>query len=233
MLGGSVFGMPLIDFSALALVLAGTLLATIAQSGWGEIGNALRSARGLVLPGFDTNANRRVLARWAGAVRKRGILGVDEPFPPDRVFAHGLVALVRSGSLRAMHQVHEAARETRVDRHARAARVFEQAGELAPVFGLVGTLFALTQIVPGLSAETTTSTSASTSAFAAIATAVLSSLYGVLSANLVFLPLAQAIARRSQREEEARTQLAEWLADEIEEVIPKRSQRVTHLHAAV
>ncbi|MEO0699427.1 MAG: hypothetical protein AAFY81_06880, partial [Pseudomonadota bacterium] len=120
-LDASVFDMALIDLSALALVLAGTVLATIAQSGWGDIGNALRSVSALTQPGFDAGANRTALARWARAVRKRGILSVDEPFPPDRVFAHGLVALVRSGSLRAMHQVHEAAREARVDRHARAA----------------------------------------------------------------------------------------------------------------
>lgn len=227
MLGAFVFDTPLIDLTALALVLVGTVLATIAQSGWRDIGNALRTARGLMRPGFDTTANRRALARWASAVRKRGILSVDEPFPPDRIFARGVVALVRVGSLRAMQDVHEAARGPRMDRHARATRVFEQAGELAPVFGLVGTLFAMTQITSGLAIET------STSAFAAIATAVLSSLYGVLSANLVFLPLAQAIARRSQREEEARAALAKWLADEVEDVIPKRSHSVTPLHAAV
>jgi len=126
-----------------------------------------------------------------------------------------------------MRDVHEAARGDRIDRHARAARVFEQAGELAPVFGLVGTLFAMTQIASGLSIDT------GTSAFAAIATAVLSSLYGVLSANLVFLPMAQAIARRSQREEEARADLADWLAEELADVVPAPIQRVTPLHAAV
>ncbi|MEL7446519.1 MAG: hypothetical protein AAGK02_12030, partial [Pseudomonadota bacterium] len=46
---------------------------------------------------------------------------------------------------------------------------------------------------------------------ASLATAVLSTLYGVLSAHLVFLPLAMAIDRQGEHEEQARDRLVEWL----------------------
>ncbi|MEM9310141.1 MAG: MotA/TolQ/ExbB proton channel family protein [Pseudomonadota bacterium] len=210
------FGASLLDPWALAIVLVGTLVATFARAGAGDVARALSALGGLWRTRFDPDANRTALARWARSMRQRGLLGADEPFPPDRVLARALDALVRTASLGAFQTVHETARATHIRQAQRAAQVFEQAGDLAPVFGLVGTLFALTQIAPDAAAQ------GDATALGAIATAVLSSLYGVLSAHLVFLPLAQAIARQAEREEEARAQLVEWLAAEAADVLPGR-----------
>ncbi|MEO1729499.1 MAG: MotA/TolQ/ExbB proton channel family protein [Pseudomonadota bacterium] len=204
----------LFDPEALAIVLVGTALATFARTGWQGIGNALPWLVRFARSGFDEPANRTALARWVRAVRKSGILGADAPFPPDAALSRALDGLVRSGSLAMFHMLHDAARKERVEQHKRAAQVFEQAGELAPVFGLVGTLFAMTQLAPG------TGEDASAAAFGAIASAVLSSLYGVLTANLVCFPIAGAIMRRSAREEHARGKLVNWVADEIADVLP-------------
>ncbi|MGB3470221.1 MAG: MotA/TolQ/ExbB proton channel family protein [Erythrobacter sp.] len=202
------------DPSALSIVLAGTAVATLARAGWSNCLHALRSAIRLTGKGFDASANRTAFARMARAIQKRGVLGAEEPLPPDPALAKAVAELVRTGSVNAMED--SLARHGANDAHdnGRAAIVFEQAGELAPVFGLVGTLFAMTQIAPGADADATVAT------FGAIATAVLSSLYGVLSAHLIFLPVAGAITRRARDEEAARLALIEWLSHEIAAFVP-------------
>lgn len=210
----SLFNAAFWDAGALFIVLTGTVMATLARVGAKDMILALRSAAMLTRAGFDENANRTAFARWARAIRKRGVLGAESAMPPDPDLGLSLLALVRTGSINALHAAHEDACAAKLEACGRAVRVFEQAGELAPVFGLVGTLFSMTQLTPGTGAEANALT------LGAIATAVLSSLYGVLAAHFLFLPLAHAIARRAQAEEEAREALIQWLATEIANPTP-------------
>jgi chemotaxis protein MotA len=194
----------LFDPGALAIVVAGTLIATTARCGWRDLGHA---AMALVARGtqrFDEDANRVALARTASAIAREGVLCADVPLPPDPSLARMVDGFLRHGTLEAFHAVRRAARAEREIVRASAVRVFEYAGELAPVFGLVGTLFGITQMVPHAHA-------APTAMLGAIATAVLSTLYGVLLAQLVCLPIASRIERADERAEAARERLAEWL----------------------
>lgn len=223
----------LFDPVALAIVLGGMLLATLARAGPADCALALRAAARLARGGFDETANRRALARWAREVRARGLLGAEAPPPPDPTLARALDALVRSGSAGAFAALCQSARERRIARANRAALVFEQAGELAPVFGLVGTLFAMTQIAPtGADAGAGGAVAAT---FGAIATAVLSSLYGVLSAHFALLPLAQAITRRSAAEQAARDALVGWFVEDIADALAPggRPARIARLKPVV
>lgn len=197
------------DPAAMVVVLAGTLLATIARCGGREIkaaGHALIRLGGST---FDEDANRAALARSVSAIAKRGHLCAETSTPPDAATARLVDAYVVSGSLDLLHSTARAERAQREIAMAQAVRVFEFAGELAPVFGLVGTLFAITQLTPSSSSSTAEVT------MAAVSTAVLSSLYGVLTANLVCVPLARAIERRGEREEEVRADLLDWFDAEL------------------
>ncbi len=203
------------DPVALVIVLAGTALATLARSGWHDAVAAIRAAFALVRPNVDADANRAVLARAVSEVRRHGVLRADVPTPPDAALADALDTLIRSGSTGAMQTAFSAARVHRTNMRTRTAAVFEQAGELAPAFGLVGTLFSMTQLAPMAGSD------AGAATFGAIATAVLSSLYGVLGAHLVCLPLAEAIVRRGERAETLREKLIDWLAHEVISALPQ------------
>jgi len=201
----------LIDPGALAIVIAGTLLAATARCGWHDVRAAASALRQLWQPTFDADDNRAALARSIPEIRKRGHLCAENPLPPDPAFAALVEDYLVSGSIEGLHNAARAQRSTREIARARAVRVFDYAGELAPVFGLVGTLFAISQLSPvagSHAAETT---------MQAVATAVLSSLYGVLTAHIVYIPLAGAIERRGIREEEARLELLDWFEAELTE----------------
>lgn len=215
----------LFDPIALGIVILGTVLATVIRVGGEDVAVALKQASLLFRARFDLDTNRTALARWAREILKRGVLGAESPMPPDADLARAIKALVRNGSVHALRAAHAETSAHKLRDSRRAMRVFEQAGDLAPVFGLVGTLFSMTELAPGGGADATSVS------LAAIATAVLSSLYGVLTAHFLFLPLAEAVARRSQREDEARDALIGWLVGEIAGVVPvSLGSRVTPLH---
>ncbi len=89
----------------------------------------------------------------------------------------------------------------------RTVSTLAQASELAPVFGLAGTLVALGQLpADGLSRG----------AYAgAIGMAVQSTLYGLLLANLLLAPLARIAERAAESEEAERQKIIDWLAAQI------------------
>lgn len=199
----------LFDPGALTVVVAGTLIATAARAGRRDLRAAGRALVQIVTPSFNAARNRQALARAATAIRERGALCAETEAPPDPAFARLVEAVCLTGTTHSLQALSRSHRTSREIARLEAQRVFEYAGELAPVFGLVGTLFAITQLAP-IAADTAAETT-----MAAVATAVLSSLYGVLSAHLVYLPLARAIERRGEREEEAREKLVDWFESEL------------------
>lgn len=209
----------MIDPGALTIVLTGTLLATAARCGWRDLREAGRALRKLGRTTFDDDTNRVALAKTVREIDARGPLCADISLPPDPSLAKVVSAYLRHSSLEAMHATRRAERVRREVASTAAARAFEYAGELAPVFGLVGTLFAITQLAPG-------DGNIVEGTMGAIATAVLSTLYGVLTAHIVCIPLARAIERQGEREEQAREHLIEWFDRHMREDRPARLQPV-------
>lgn len=199
----------LFDANALMIVLLGTVLATLARQGWHDFAIAAPAAIGLMGKGFDPRATRSALARTVGEINRLGHLGAHPVDPEDKPTTKLVNAYIRSGSIEAMLKLARAQRLRREIRSVAAVKVYENAGELAPVFGLVGTLFSITQLMPDLSA------SASQIVMSSVAGAVLSTLYGVLSAHLIFYPLARAIERKGDREETERAALLDWFESEL------------------
>lgn len=199
----------LFDPGALAIVLAGTVLATVARCGWRDFGAALRAAGGLLRGGFSVEANRKALALAITAIRRDGHHRADPVLPPDRALGLMLETYLRHGALDALGHTRRAERAIDEARRINATQVFVWAAELAPVFGLIGTLYGFTQLTPNPDAANTVTI------MSAVSTAVLTSLYGALTAHLVCHPLANAIERRGLADEHEREALAEWFILQI------------------
>lgn len=199
----------LFDPGALAIVVAGTVLACVARCGWREFGAALGAAGGLVRRRFNPDANRKALALALTAIQRDGSHRADPALPPDRALGLMLETYLRHGTLEAVGNTRQAQRALDEAQRVSAAEVFTWAGELAPVFGLIGTLYGLTQLAPGGAVNPTATI------MGAVSTAVLTSLYGALLAHLLCHPLASAIERRGLAEEREREALANWFVDQI------------------
>ena len=77
-------------------------------------------------------------------------------------------------------------------RHAAGVQPFEKAGGFAPTMGIIGTVFGLVHVLENLDAPETLGP--------AISGAFIATLYGVASANVVFLPVASKLRGISEAE---------------------------------
>ena len=203
----------LVDPTGAAIVLGGTLLVTLTRVGWREGANTLRQINELFRSPFDAAAQRAALARQVEKMRRDGIIGVEVGSVNDPDLAKLIAVVSRHRAIDAMIELHDRQRAVRKLHVERAIEPLENAGDLAPVLGLVGTLIALSQLSPA-TFETDGAVMGS------ISLAVVSTFYGLLIAHLVFLPLASCIVRRARREEEGRQMLVDWLAKQLQSAVP-------------
>jgi chemotaxis protein MotA len=80
-----------------------------------------------------------------------------------------------------------------VNRHVMGQKIFRGMGISAPAFGMIGTLIGLVQMLANMGEPSTIGPS--------MATALLTTLYGALIANLICLPIAEKLELRSDQEQ--------------------------------
>ncbi|MHC4294587.1 MAG: motility protein A [Planctomycetota bacterium] len=87
------------------------------------------------------------------------------------------------------------------DRHANGKKILEFMGASAPAFGMIGTLIGLVQMLGQLEDPSQIGVG--------MATALITTFYGALLANLVFIPMAGKLGTRSKRESLLREMILE------------------------
>ena len=203
---------------SLAVVLGGTLIATFLRCGRSGVQASLRAVSRLARPRFTYDRARAKVAAQVEEIRHDGILRAHPLVSQDDEIDEATSAMIRHRSITALQQTHQRHAEARRLQRRKAEETLAEAGDLAPVFGLAGTLLALSQLpAEGL---------ASTDMAATVATAVLTTLYGLLFAHLLFYPLARLIERRGDEEEEERQHLFDWLSDQVSDALP--DEHATH-----
>ncbi len=200
------------DAGGAAIVLGGTLLATVLASGKREITAALGGLAQLGQKRFDYEKTRAEIARDVENMRQDGVLRGRAVHTSDSEIALVTDALIHDRSLRSLIATHESFQQQRARSRETALSPIRQAAEMAPVFGMAGTLFSLSQMQLGEAADT--------QLLASIAMAILTTLYGLLLAHLVFNPLARLLERRMLAEEADRQRLIDWLAMQLCESCP-------------
>jgi len=204
----------LIDPMPAAIVCGGTLLATVLRAGRADCVATARELAVLLHPAFDPERIRADLAPLASDIRKDGVYRTRPRPTGDAALDQAIRAMVEGHSAAMLMSHHAMARKSRLARAQRAAITLAQAADLAPVFGLAGTLVSLAQLSGhgGVARALYLN---------AISMSVLATLYGLLLANLLLAPLARAIERRAEREESARQELVDWIAAQFAAVSPR------------
>lgn len=196
--GGSLSG--LMDGPAALIVFGGTIGAVMLQSSYYTFMQALRLSLWVIKPPTDNMmAGVRKVINWSVIARKEGLLGLEEAADTENeAFTNKALNLLVDGGepdvIRSSLTVDMHAREYD---HIMASRVFEAMGGYAPTMGIVGAVMGLIQVMSNLSDPDKLGPG--------IATAFVATIYGVTSANLLFLPIAnkikQLVHRHSHYEE--------------------------------
>lgn len=203
----------LFDLPSAAIVLGGTMLATILRCGVTDCRLAITALGQIGQQRFDAAKAKAELAVQVQEIRQDGLVRAHPHHFGDSEFDEVTDTLIGTRSIPALLAAHESHKTRRLEANNRAVRALAQAAELAPVFGLAGTLISLSQLPADGIAR---------GAFAgAISMAVLTTLYGLVLANLMFAPLARVVERAANDEEAERQKIVEWLAKQVESEVPR------------
>lgn len=190
------------------LVFAGSVGITVLRCGWHDAGDAVRTALSLLKPPFDRAEAKAEMAKQVREIADDGFVRAEPHHIGDGEFDNLTDLLISRRSVDALFDEHELYKRERAERAVRASRVFDVAAEAGPIMGLAGTLIALASQRTGGTSDLV----------AAVGMAVLTTLYGLLIANVVCAPLATAIARRNETEERDREAVLTWLGDGLKRI---------------
>lgn len=178
----------LLQLAAFLIVVGGTVGAVMLQSPLPTFIEGLRMARWVVLPSkVDYAAAIAMVAGWASRARKDGMLALENELATiEDPFARNALQMLVDGFEPdkiddALHVEITAYEEARRN----AAKVWEAAGGYAPTVGILGAVLGLIHVMENLSDPNKLG--------GGIAVAFVATVYGVGSANLVFLPIANKL----------------------------------------
>lgn len=184
-----------LDISSLFLVVGGTLTAAVIQFSWASVQYAFQQLRlAISSPPSEPHVRLQYLLRLSHVTREQGMLPLDrEASRADDPFLKLAFELAADGqSSENIRKILETEMATESERTSRAVQVFQTMGGYAPAMGLIGTLVGLIQMLNNLKDPTTVGP--------AMSLALIATLYGAISANLIFLPLAGKIRARQDDE---------------------------------
>ncbi|MDO8988255.1 MAG: flagellar motor protein [Sideroxyarcus sp.] len=181
--GGSVS--VLMQMAAFLIVFGGTIGAVMLQHPHKVFMTGIRMAGWVfVTPQIDTQKLAYQITAWGSVARKDGILALEAQLKNiDDPFVHkGLQMLVDGNSAEKIREVMDVDLQTYETLRWQAARVWESAAGYAPTIGILGAVLGLVHVMQSLAEPAKLG--------AGIAVAFIATIYGVGSANLVFLPIA-------------------------------------------
>lgn len=183
------------DPPSVLIVLGGTLAATLINYPLNEVLGVFQVLR-IAFRRQTTTPEEiiRSLVGFAEKARREGLLAMEEEAEKiDDSFLQKGIQLVVDGTdpelVRGIMEIELAFLE---ERHRRGQRIFETMGALAPAFGMTGTLIGLIQMLGKLEDPE--------SVGPGLAVALITTLYGVILANLIFLPIAGKLKVKSEEE---------------------------------
>ena len=134
------------------------------------------------------------MVNFAAINRRDGALALEREIPKinDLFFIKGLQMLVDGQESEDVRNIMSLEIQYLQERHSTGKKILEFMGAAAPAFGMIGTLIGLVQMLRSLDSPE--------SIGSGMAVALLTTFYGALAANLIFIPLAGKLGIYSKAE---------------------------------
>jgi chemotaxis protein MotA len=178
----------LIQPTAFLIVIGGTLGAVMLQSPLQVFKDGMKMARWVFQPPALTHIVLiEQVVGWSHVARKEGLLALEAQLQavPDPFIRKGIQLLVDGVEPERLREVLEVEISTWEGQMKQAARIWEGAGGYAPTVGILGAVMGLIHVMENLSDPAKLGSG--------IAVAFVATIYGVGSANLIFLPIAKKL----------------------------------------
>jgi len=209
----SIFGVVVgIGLVVAAILLGGSLITFVNLPGVLVVGGGTFAATSIAFPTNELKwiwpVSRRVfnnpstelvsiaqfIVRSTVAYKKDGALAL-EPLAekaPTKPLGRGLLLIADGAKMHTLQSILAMEKKNMEEHHRAGQKIFTEMGKYAPAFGMVGTLIGLVQMLANMSDPDSIGPS--------MAVALLTTFYGALLANLIFLPMVAKLDRRRQAE---------------------------------
>jgi chemotaxis protein MotA len=191
---GSGMG-PFIDPNAMLIVFGGTIGATLINYPLGKVLTAGSVAKHAVFFRPQSPQDRiQMLVEFSNKARREGVLSLEAELErvKDKFMVDGLQLVVDGHETKALSEILRTEIDFLVARHKAGSDIFATMGAYAPALGLIGTLIGLVQMLGTMDDPSTIGP--------AMAVALLTTFYGAVLANLLFLPISGKLQERSDEE---------------------------------
>lgn len=184
-----------IDIPSVLIVLGGTICATMINYPLKDVIRSISVAKNAFfsksLTFGEIIAN---FVNYANKARKEGILALESSLPEiqDEYLKKGLQLTIDGLEPQAITDIMETEISFIEDRHKLGAEMFQSMGTFAPAFGMIGTLIGLVQMLQQMDDPSKIGPS--------MAVALITTFYGAVLANVIFLPIAGKLRTRSKEE---------------------------------
>ncbi len=190
--GGSV--QSLVQVTAAIIVYGGTLGGVILSFPVPELMNAV-SALSIAFGNVKVDYNKVIaeIIKYATKARKEGVIVLEKEAKnaKDPIMKLGLEAVSDGADPVLVRDLMETQLNQMEDKANKAAKVWEAGGGFAPTMGIIGAVLGLIQVMQNLSDPSKLG--------AGIAVAFVATVYGLVGANLVMLPIGSRIKVKSQK----------------------------------
>lgn len=212
--GGQLGSM--LQVAAFLIVIGGTFGAVLTQFPIPELRRALREVREVII-------SRRqplepliaLLVELARRSRRDGLLGLEDEVVriPDPFLRQAIMSLVDGYDAASLRSMLENMIDYEEECREPGPQFFEAAGGYAPTIGILGAVIGLIQVMEHLDDPSKLGSG--------IAVAFVATIYGVASANLVFLPFAEKLRMKIRTELRRKEMIIEGICSIQEGVHPR------------
>ena len=190
-LGGSP--LVFINIPSVLIVLGGTIAVTFIKFKMtdviGSIGVAMKA---FLVKMSDPEAMIEEMVNFTRIAKKEGLIALEKEVASDAFAAKALRYLSDGYDEGLIEDMLSKDIRLTVQRHETGQNVFKGMGDSAPAFGMIGTLIGLVQMLSSMDDPASIGPS--------MAVALLTTLYGAVLANFIFLPISEKLCLRSDQE---------------------------------
>jgi len=184
-----------IHIPSMAITLGGMLCATLIHFSLPQFLGIFSVIKKTIISKIPSQSEMiQKMVNFAAINRRDGALALEQEIPnlDNSFFIKGLQLLVDGRDSEQIRDFMSVEVQYLQERHSTGKKILEFMGAAAPAFGMIGTLIGLVQMLRSLDSPDAIG--------GGMAVALLTTFYGALAANLIFIPLAGKLGIYSKAE---------------------------------
>jgi chemotaxis protein MotA len=193
--GGLIGIVTFYDLASVFIVLGGIIAALLINFSFNEIKLTFKVFKETFNQSkYDLTSLIKLFVQLAEKARREGLLALENELEEvkDPFIKKGILLAVDGIEPEVINDIMNAEIAALEERHQKGRSILEKAGEYAPAWGMIGTLIGLVLMLNNLTDPATIGPS--------MAVALITTFYGSMLANLVFLPMAGKLANKTDEE---------------------------------